>query len=64
MDELETAFKVFNEQKENIYKLIMDFEPLTMRNRKDMISYLDGFYQTINRPRDVQYIFIENARKK
>lgn len=61
--ELQTVFDVFNRQKEKIYNLISDFEPLDKRNKKEMLAYLDDFYKTINQKWEVQSIFIKNARQ-
>jgi hypothetical protein len=60
--ELQTAFDLFNGQKEKIYALINNFEPLSSRNKKEMINYLDDFYETINNSRKAEYIFIDDAR--
>lgn len=62
MSELQNVLQVFNQQKENIYSLITNFAPLSSRNKKDMIYYLDGFYKTINNPGMVKIEFIERAR--
>ena len=64
MSELQPVLKVYNQQKEKIYTLIRNFAPLDNRNKKEIISYLDDFYKTINSPKDVQYTFIDNARSK
>jgi len=60
--ELQTVFDLFNQQKEKIYALIKNFEPLSQRNKKEMIDYLDDFYETINNSRKAEYIFVDNAR--
>jgi hypothetical protein len=62
MDELQDVLKVFNEQKDKIYELIKNFEPLSSQSKKYMIGYLDDFYKTINDQRTVQYEFINKAR--
>ncbi len=64
MQELNDAFLIFNQQKDKIYSLINDFQLLTPKNRKDIINYLNDFYKTINDPRQVKDIFIDNARKE
>jgi len=64
MDELQNVLKIFNEQKEKIYSLIQNFEPLSLQNKKDMTGYLDDFYKTINNSRSVQYEFIDKARSE
>lgn len=64
MDELNSAILIFNKQKENIYSLVNNFAPLNIKNKKDIIDYLDDFYKIINNPRSVQDIFIDHARKE
>jgi hypothetical protein len=62
--ELAEAFKVFNEKKEAIYSLIKNFEPLSSRNKKDMVSYLEDFYKIINDKTYAKDVFIQNARRE
>ncbi|MFI5153639.1 MAG: hypothetical protein ACHQET_09920 [Chitinophagales bacterium] len=64
VQELTDAFKVFIDQKNNIYNLIKNFEPLSVHNKKDMVDYLDEFYRTINDKVLVKDTFIDNARKE
>lgn len=63
MEELQQAIAVFNQQKENIYKMINSFEPLAERSKKEVIAYLDDFYKIINDKNRVQQEFIDKARK-
>ncbi|MBS1920809.1 MAG: hypothetical protein JST17_11200 [Bacteroidetes bacterium] len=62
MEELEAAIKIFNDQKENIKNLIMNFEPLSSRSKKEMMAYLEEFYKTINNKNSVESTFIKGAR--
>jgi len=62
MDELDAVLKIYKQQKENIYSLIKNFEPLDKKNKKEMMYYLDNFYEIINNPQKVQYTFIDDAR--
>jgi hypothetical protein len=62
MNELQNVFNQFNKQKENIYALIKNFEPLSQQNKKEMIWYLDDFYKTINNRRQAELVFIDKAR--
>lgn len=64
MPELEAVLKVYNDQKENIIALIKNFELLDKSYRNEMVSYINDFYSTIKNPKDVQYIFITDARKQ
>lgn len=47
-DEFNHSFEVFNQKKEEIYKLIQEFEYLPVKDRSNMINYLDEFYRMIN----------------
>ena len=64
MEELQATFDIFKSQKENINSLIMNFTLLKEKSRKELVSYLDEFYKTINNKNQVQSIFITNARKE
>lgn len=63
MQELEDVANEFIQQKPAIYKLIKEFEPLSVASRNQMISYLDGFFATLSKPNVMKSEFIENARK-
>ncbi len=61
MEELNEALDIFKKQKDSIYSLIENFDLLTPKSKKEMISYLDDFYDQINKPQKVKEIFIQNA---
>ena len=61
MEELDEALDIFKKQKDNIYSLIENFGLLTSKSKKEMISYLDDFYDQINKPQKIKEIFIQNA---
>ncbi len=64
IEELQEVFAIYNQQKENIYSLVNNFQLLTVKNRKAITDYLDGFYKTINDSRQIKSVFIDNARKE
>lgn len=64
MDELKATFEVFNSKKADIIGLINNNSLLQSRNKKELVDYLNEFYDTINDKRQVQNIFIDNARTK
>lgn len=64
MAELNDALDVFKKQKDNMYASINHFSLFTPATKKEMINYLDEFYQTINSPTRIREIFIDNARTK
>jgi hypothetical protein len=63
MEELQTTLDIFREKKEAIKNLVMNFELLTLRYRKEMMDYLEGFYKTIENKNTVKRIFITDARQ-
>ena len=63
MEELNEALAVFKNKKDALYALINNFNLLTAGSKKYMTSYLDDFYKIINKPSDVKFYFIDNARK-
>lgn len=64
MEELQSVFDVFRKNKDAITSLIMNFSLLASRTRKEAVEYLNDFYTTINNKKQVQTIFIDNAREK
>jgi hypothetical protein len=62
MEELNDVLDVFNKQKTNIYATINNFSLFTKASKKEMISYLDEFFKTINNPSTIKSTFITNAR--
>ena len=60
--EVNEALDIFKEKKEKIYALINNFDLLTTSSKKEMIYYLDSFYDSIKKTGDVKSIFIDNAR--
>ena len=64
MAELQTTFDLFREKKSAILSMITDCTMLTERNKKELVSYINEFYTIINNKKDVQKIFIDNARTK
>ncbi len=62
MEELKQVFEIFIKQKDTIYSLINNFEPLAASGKKQMIKYLEEFYDLIGNPKVVKSIFIDHAR--
>jgi hypothetical protein len=63
MEELQSTFDVYRKKKDNIIALINNFSLLSSRNRKELVAYVGEFYKIINDPKQVQNVFIDNARK-
>ena len=64
MPELQACFDIFRNKKTDIIALVNNFPQLQARNKKELVSYIDEFYDIINDKRQVQSIFIDNARTK
>jgi len=64
MDELQATFDIFRNKKDKILSLISGNALLSSRNKKELASYVEDFYDIINNKKSVQTIFIDNARKK
>ena len=64
MEELQATFEIYRKQKDAITSRIMNFTLLKERARKELATYLEEFYKTINDRRKVQSIFIDNARTR
>ena len=63
MEELDDIFTTFKNQKNNMYALIDNFQLLNARDKKDVISYLDEFFELIDQPNKVREAFFQNASK-
>ena len=64
MTEIEATLKIFRDKREDIYKLVNNFETLDSRSRKDFLKYLDDFYDMIDNKKSVERVFITGARTK
>lgn len=62
LEEVNEVLDIFKTQKSNIYSLINNSDLLTSKSKKEVLDYLDDFYKSINNPREVNNIFIKNAR--
>jgi hypothetical protein len=62
LNELQAVINVFQEKKESIMYYVDHFELCNTRCRRGMASYLDEFYKIIANKKNVEFIFISNAR--
>lgn len=62
-EELDVVLALFQEKKDAIYSTINNFSLLSAYSRKEMIRFLDDFYDLIKKPNAVNSTFILNARK-
>jgi hypothetical protein len=60
--EIEETVNQFIQKKDQIYSMINDFELLSNSSKKEMLNFLDDFYNMINNKKNLQRIFIDNAR--
>jgi hypothetical protein len=61
-DELQEVLGVFNEKKDRIIYFINHFDLYSVRCKKEMTAYVEDFYKIISNKKQVQSIFIANAR--
>ena len=62
LNELQAVINVFQEKKESIMNYIDHFELCSTRCRKGVTGYLGEFYKTVSNQKNVESIFIINAR--
>ncbi len=62
--ELQIAIQLFVNQRDQMNKLIMNFEPLSVGNKTEMKHYLDDFFVIVTDEKKIRRLFIENAKKK
>ncbi len=61
-NELQASIDIFNEKKESIMYLINHFDLCDAKCKKQMVDYLNDFYKIISNKKQVESIFIANAR--
>ncbi len=62
LEEINEVLDIFKKQKDSIYAMINNFSLLTSESKVDITGFLDEFYETINDPKQVNKVFIQNAR--
>ena len=62
MAELQMNLDIFQEKKEQIIFYIKNFPQLSSKEKKEIIRYLEEFYEIINDKKSCKSIFIDNAR--
>jgi len=50
----EQTIAIFNNKKEEIYDVYHDFEQLSEKKKKAILTYYDDFYKIINDPKQAQ----------
>jgi hypothetical protein len=55
--------KEFADKKDEFYKLINDFPYLNPKSKKDMISYLNDFYNLFDKHNSIVYDFLNHCKK-
>lgn len=64
MEELQATLQIFRAQRLAIDSLIMNFEPLEMSHKKEMTKYVHEFFLATEKERDINDIFIKQARRQ
>ena len=62
LEEINKAISLLVEKKDAFYSLINAFEVVSASSRKEIIRYLDEFYDTVKNKKEIQSVFIDNAR--
>ena len=62
MDELQINIEIFKAKKDALMFYVANFPLLSERVKKDMIRYLEEFYDTINNNKSIKTVFINGAR--
>jgi hypothetical protein len=57
----DSNFELFKEKKDAIYDLINNSPYLSVRKKKEMISYLDSFYDALNNSSKTEKEFSVNC---
>ena len=63
-DEFSKALKEFSDKKDALYKTINDFQYLSERNRKEMLNYLDGFFNLFDKNNSIVYKLLKECKEK
>jgi hypothetical protein len=64
VDELEKTTEIFKVRKAAVYNLVRNFSYIKDRERGIMLRYLDEFYDIIQTRRNLDYYFIQGARRQ
>ncbi len=59
--EFNEALKEFQDKKEEIYKVINDFPYLNAKSKKEMITYLDGFYKSFDKRNSIVFQLLKDC---
>jgi hypothetical protein len=54
--------ELFLEKQEEFYKVINEFPYLNLRAKKDIITYLDGFYKMLTGRMEIKNILLNNCK--
>lgn len=63
---IEAELKYFLEKKEKLYSVVNDFPLLSPRSKKDITSFLDQFFDQLEKQRDTEYLisnFLGSCKK-
>ena len=62
MDELRSIVKIFQEKKKEMLQVIENCHMLSNREKKDMVKYMESFYDIIDKESSVKRNFSDHAR--
>ncbi len=56
------ALTDFYDKKEELYRIIQDFDPISDKGKKEMVRYLDEFYKLFNNRNAIVNVFLKECR--
>ena len=63
MEELRSTLEIFQQQRTAIDSLVMNLRPLSLSHKKEMLRFINAFFDIIKNEKSIRHIFITNARK-
>lgn len=57
-----TGLQEFIDKKEDLYSIIQGFDPISEKGKKEMLRYLDGFYDLFNSRNAIVYELLKECR--
>jgi len=56
------ALQEFSDKKEELYRIIQEFGPISDKGKKDMIRYMDEFYKLFNDRNAIVKVLLKECR--
>lgn len=62
-EEFRSIFSLFEQKKDELYRLVKEFPHFRSSKQKNMLNYLDLFYQEISDSEDIKQIFLDTCKE-